>query len=179
MPEHTYVDQSDLNARYDRMPVRGLGQHTYLDTSNLNAPYNQMPPMHELGAGVLARGPLGSLGVTPSYPWGQFSENTLELQELMNEALEEYGYCPLETDGKLGPATCGGVRRVLAESGQTDQSPPPACQSFTEPAAPPCPGEMIRPRMAGLGDSVWLVGGGLVAAVAIGAAIYLKKPKRR
>jgi hypothetical protein len=178
MPEHTYVDMSDLNARYDQMAVRGLGQHTYVDTSKLNAPYDLFPPMQGLGAGIFSGNPLGALGLGQVYPWHQYSADTEELQELLNEALEEQGFCPLEVDGKLGAATCGAIRTVLEVTGQVDQRPPPACQAFTEPGTPPCPGELVRPRRAAIGDSTWLIGGGLVAAVAIGGAIYFRKKKR-
>ena len=84
---HVYVDQSDLNAQYDRMPLRGLGAHEYVDTCNLNAPYDYDPPYNMVGAGILSEPGLGSLGSTAvgangasEFPWMEVSENTRELQ---------------------------------------------------------------------------------------------------
>jgi hypothetical protein len=174
-----YVDMSDLNAQYDHMPIRGIGTvHSYTDVSKLNAPYAQFPPLQGIGAGVLSGGPLGSLGLGQTYPWHQYSDDTKELQELVNEALEEHGYCPIEEDGKLGGDTCGAIKLMLEITGQTDQSPPAACQSFVTPKSGPCPGDLVGPRRGAISDTTWLLGGGIVAAVAIGAAIFMKKKRR-
>lgn len=175
-----YQDTSNIFARYQGMPVRGLGAHEYSDVSKLNAPYGHTIPILETGAGSLSLNGLGVLGQANDYPWMAYSAATKELQELLNEALEAHDYCPIKADGKLGAGTCGAIRRILEVTGQTDQLPPATCQSFTEPTRPPCPGEAPSASRMGMlsSDTLWLVGGSLVAATAIGVAIYLKKRRR-
>ena len=174
-------------------------QHLYFDTSKLNAQYDQFPPLRGLGAGVLSTGRLGSLGVSVSlgddavdFPWREESGKTTELQQVTNEVLREGGYCEVGVDGRLGPATCGAVRLAINELGiGGDWSPPSTCQSFTAPRRPPCGGgggaaaprpttplTPVTPARAAGGGTNWLLIGGVVAAGAIGAAIYMK-PKRR
>lgn len=176
-----YYDHSNILAHWDQASLQGLGAMLYTDTSKFGAPYRHTPPLQELGAGVLASEGLGSLGATVSYPWMSYSRDTEELQKAVNEALEAQGYCPIKADGKLGAGTCGAIRTMLSITGQTDQSPPSTCLSFTNPSRPPCPdGTVPRGSGPGLlsGDMGWIVGGGLFAAAAIGAAIYVKKKRR-
>jgi hypothetical protein len=162
---HRYHDVSDLNARWDSMPIQGVG------------------------AGVLATGPLGSLGaVAANYPWMQYSKDTETLQELTNEALKVHGYCPIKVDGKLGASTCGAVKTMLELTGQSAWSSPPAtCQGFTAPQKEPCTGasspsqtgpssSLTTLTMSGRDSgSTWLIVGGLVAVSAIGAALYFTR----
>ena len=191
---HKYVDQSDLNAMYDQMALRGLGAHEYLDTSNLNAPYDYSPPFNMVGSGILANTGLGSLGATSlSYPWRQESADTRELQRVLNVTLRDSGRCPIAEDGVLGPGTCGAARFVIDELGISGQSPPATCESFSAPGRPPCGGgttpspptpsdtELVAPRRSGAGmgsDTLWLVGGFGVATLLIGGAIVMKKKRR-
>lgn len=48
---------------------------------------------------------------TPSdavnYPYGLYSAQTLQLQNVLNALLIKKGFCPLVADGKLGAKTCG------------------------------------------------------------------------
>lgn len=198
MTIHMYQDYSNLNARYDAGPMLGLGaQHTYLDTAKLNAPYS-MSRVSGLGCGPGSppgvRGCAGIGAVTGNdsvdYPWREYSGETSVLQSLTNDALDANGYCKLTVDGKLGPATCGAVKKMLDITG-ADASPPSTCESFTSPSKKPCGGGYapptapadeltVAPRTgAGMsGDTMWLVGGGLVAALAIGTAFYVSKKKR-
>ncbi len=164
--------------------------HIYTDVSDLNAQWDQVP-LQGLGAGVLSTGPIGSLGaVASNYPWKEYSADTKTLQELTNQALKAHGYCPINVDGKLGGATCGAVKTMLEITGQTDQSPPATCQSFTAPTKGPCPGAAPPPpvgpgpattklTMTG-GDkgTTWLIVGGVVAVGAIGAALYFTRKGR-
>lgn len=176
------------------MPSR---QHLYFDTSNLNAEYDYTPPLQGLGAGSLGSAGLGSLGATSlgddatDFPWREESSHTRELQQVINEALDDAGYCPITVDGKLGPATCGAMHFV-AEYLEMEESPPSTCESFTAPQKKPCGGggaalpttpdfttrAALQPR-SGSGGTNYLLIGGIVAAVAIGGAIVLKKKKGR
>lgn len=166
--------------------------HLYYDTSNLNAPYDDVP-LQGLGGGILSAGPIGSLGAdTSSYPWKSYSADTKALQDLTNQALKAHGYCPVNADGKLGPATCGAVKVMLEITGQTDQSPPSTCQGFTAPSKQPCltaspapPPASASPAvttssmisLGGKSDTLWLVAGAVVAVGAIGAALYFTKKR--
>jgi len=130
-------------------------------------------------------GTVGS-GDATDFPWGSYSAKTKELQSVTNDALNRYGYNTISNDGKLGPGTCGAVRKTLALM-NIQRSAPSTCRSFTEPTkksaggggtAPKLPGDLVTPPTIGAGmsgDTMWLVGGGLVAAVAVGAALYMRK----
>lgn len=90
--------------------------------------------------------PLGDDAATPavpsaSYPWLAYSDATKALQIATNAALSAAGYCPIATDGKLGPATCG-ARNALTADDKTGAiwSNPPTCSSFTSPKKSSDPG---------------------------------------
>jgi hypothetical protein len=168
-------------------------QHMYFDTSNLNAQYDYTPPLQGLGAGSLSTGSLGSLGAitgddSVDFPWREESDETRNLQSQVNVTLSDAGYCRIAEDGVLGPATCGATRFVIEELEMTGWSPPSTCQSFTDPRRPPCggtapapvttPPDLTRSR-APSGGTNWLLIGGVVAAVAIGGALMLKKKRGR
>lgn len=185
-----YYDTAHLNAPYKTRALEGLaGDRAYRSTADLNAQYDPLP-MRGLGAGILSTGPIGSLGFTAEpYPWKEYSDDTLALQKATNEALKANGYCPIGTDGKLGAATCGAVKKMLEITGQTNQSPPATCQSFTAPTKGPCGGAAPPPPTtppkvtplpvsASSSGTAWIVGGGLVAACAIGAAFYFTRKGR-
>lgn len=174
---HRYYDVSDLNARWDQIPLQGLGAGI----------------LTRGGQGSLSGGYLGALG--QDYPWRAESEDTEDLQELVNESLKANGYYPIEVDGKLGPATCGAIRAMcdlaVQRGGRCTVEVPSTCQSFTAPtkkgatpATPPPPpskeptDEIPRARKAGMSDTTWLLIGGGVAVAAVGAAFYMRKKKR-
>lgn len=178
------------------MPKR---QHFYFDTSDLNARWDQIP-LQGLGAGILTRGQQGSLSggylgaLGQDYPWREESEDTEDLQELVNRSLKANGYNTIGVDGRLGPATCGAIRAMcdlaVQRGGVCTVEVPSTCESFTAPtkrgsgtAPPPEPPptttkEPPRVRGAGMSDTTWLLIGGGVAAVAIGAAFYMRKKKK-
>ncbi len=189
---HRYFDVAHLNAPYKTRALQGLsGDRAYRSQADLNAQYDPLP-MRGLGAGVLSAGPTGSLGaVTANYPWKQYSADTVALQKAMNEALKANGYCQIEPDGKLGAATCGAIKKMLEISGQTDQSPPSTCQSFTAPTKGPCGGgtpapppgtpTKVTPLVKASGfdsGTLWIVAGGVVAVAAIGGAFYFTRKGR-
>lgn len=69
---------------------------------------------------------------TEKYPWKVYSSETVALQTQLNEKLKALGFCPIGTDGKLGPATCGAADAVWP------QMKPKTCVSMTAPKKPPC-----------------------------------------
>lgn len=189
---HLYYDVSLLNAPYRAPVLSGLGgDRAYRSHADLNAQYDPLP-MRGLGGGILSTGPVGSLGaVTANYPWKQYSADTVALQKAMNEALKANGYCQINPDGSLGPATCGAIKKMLEISGQTDQSPPATYQSFTAPTKGPCGGGATPPpspatppkltpltMSSGGSGTVWIIAGGVVAVGAIGAALFFTRKGR-
>lgn len=182
--------------------------HVYVDVSDLNAEYNrQFPVLQGLGAGVLSTGPIGSLGlVRPtkalgfgvSYPWKEYSEDTVQLQTLVNQSLKVNGYNQIGVDGKLGPGTCGAVKEMcdlaVAKGGSCTVDVPDTCQAFTKPTkvgttapppTPPKPGPVTpgpatdQLTMGGRDKgTTWLILGGVVAVGAIGAALYFTRKGR-
>lgn len=168
MNNHFYYDVSDLNARWDQVPLQGVG------------------------AGILSAGPTGSLGATATpaaMPWKEYSAETARVQGLLNPKLKNEGYCPVDVDGKLGPSTCGALNEVWPEM------VPSTCASFTAPKKGPCtaaapapspsptPSPSPSPSPSPLpssvsGDNMWLIGGAVAAAAAVGFAFFMKKKKR-
>lgn len=147
--------------------------HHYGDVSNLNAPYDVIP--------------LQGIGAVddPRYPWKQESNDTLVLQQDLNEGLTAAGACLLTEDGKLGPSTCGALKHFGMLSSVS------TCVNHeSEATLPQIPcssgggggsGPVVLDEVQVVGDSpipTWLIGVGL-GALAIGAAIYFKKSKRR
>jgi hypothetical protein len=145
------------------------------------------------GGGVFD-GNIAGLGATGSYPWGTYSADTLALQKSTNVALKDAAYCPIATDGKLGPATCGARLQLTAvNAGNAVFAAPDTCQSFKYPtlASKGCtsgsavattvqPSTPLTPppefASAGMGSSTkralaFAVGG----VVAIGVVYMLKK----
>jgi LPXTG-motif cell wall-anchored protein len=146
--------------------------HHYGDVSNLNAPYDVIP-LQGLGAAD-----------DPKYPWRSASNDTLVLQQDLNEALTEAGGCLLTEDGMLGPSTCGALKHFgMIGSVAT------CVNHESEATLPqiPCTGgggggsgpQILEPVTITGGPQVptWLIGVGL-GALAIGAAIYFKKKRR-
>lgn len=160
-----------------------MRQHMYYDVSNLNAPYDEVV----VAAGSLSSVPgLGSLGATSPFQWKEYSEATKQAQQMYNEWAKSAGYCPITVDGVLGPATCGAIREFSKTVGG---GAPPACQSFTNPSKQPCGGGYAAPpkpdtepqevrTYGGGGGNAWLIGGALIAAGAIGFAVWKRKKRR-
>jgi hypothetical protein len=169
---HFYYDVSDLNARWDQVPLQGLG------------------------GGILSAGPIGTLGgrgtgaADSSFlPWKEYSAETLAAQRALNKGLKADGYCPIDEDGKLGAATCGAARQQWGGGGIEN------CQAYTAPVkcpggAPPpsnspppspvAPSPVSPPLPASMsGDNMWLLGGAVAAAAAVGLAFFMKKKKKR
>jgi hypothetical protein len=162
--------------------------HMYFDTSNLNAPYDGLPG---LGAGSLGGSSLGSLGAPGAlgeYPWKEKANETTTLQGLINQVLEQWDYCPIAVDGKLGGATCGAASLVRDSLGvsvpvpnaclahQSEWVTPrhPPCAAATPTPTPTTTQPVVRAQVGGNGWG-WLVGGALVAAAAVGFAIWKKQ----
>lgn len=186
-------------------------QHMYFDTSNLNAPYDNVPlrGLGQYGGGVFGRGSgasgnLGSLGaLTASGKSVDAGAEGKALQQTMGAFLKALGqgYVGLDADGKLGPASCGAAkwiwenhpdaggvteaaRRALslcAEISHIGWTAPQKASGVT--STPPktdtpktdTPGPKYTYSSAGGGSTWWIVGGLVVAAGAIGAALYFKK----
>lgn len=86
-------------------------------------------------------------GPTDILPWGEFDQRTQELQSALNIYLRRAGYDALETDGQLGPRTCGATSwigtidpsTVAWEGGgmqylqYLSDVEGPACETFTFP----------------------------------------------
>lgn len=194
MTIHRYYDVSLLNAPYARPHPIGIGQteHVYDDMSNLNARYDEVPlrGIGHLGAGSLGMSAIGSLGRSlgqeQAFPWREYSDATKELQGLVNQALKKNGYCPVGTDGKLGPLTCGAIALIEDLDPESGVFTPNTCQEFKRPGKEPCaaaPAPTVEPppiKKAGFGisgDVLWIAGGFAVAAASIGAALWYKKKK--
>lgn len=165
---HQYVDLSDLNAKWDQaLPaVAGLG------SSNGSLSGNSL--------GVVAAG----VGASPTYPWGEYSPDTVALQKAVNQALVKNGYARIGEDGTLGPSTCGAIREICGSV--TDCEVPGTCQSFTAPARAgggggSLPRSSSTPVVTGRigGGPNWALIGGAVAAIAIGGALLVKAKKGR
>lgn len=151
-----------------------MSNHFYGDVSNLNAPYDAVP-VHGLGQAD-----------DPKYPWREFSQDTLILQQDINEGLTSVGGCLIDEDGQLGPATCGGVAHFEGAAAMPstclNHDPPvaptmPPCGSGAPvPAPTPSPEEQVK--TGGNGVPGWAIGLGLgVAAIAV--AMMLKSKKKR
>jgi hypothetical protein len=169
---HKYYDVSDLNARWDQIPLQGLGSS--------HGP-------KQLAAGVLSSGVMGSLsamGATQQeqemFPWGEYSEHTRNIQVALNVYMDELGYRDIAVDGVLGPETCAAMKAV--SPGDVVGT----CKSYgtlqkKDVAYAPPPTTDVTPAVveAGMGDTAWIIIGGLVAAGAVGAAVWYKKKKGR
>lgn len=159
-----------------------MRQHQYGDLSNLNAPYDVVPLQ---GVGQPFQNP-----DDPKYPWKQKSQQTVQLQQDINEGLTSAGKCLIVEDGFLGYKTCGAlayfgkdgeVQTCLNHSDvepyEMPTDPPCALLSPVVPRAPDTGTEengvqVRRPMNMG----VWM-GVGL-GALAIVAAMMLRKKKR-
>ncbi len=147
--------------------------HHYGDVSNLNAPYDVIPLQG-----------IGAVEDDPRYPWRQDSNDTLILQKDLNEALTAAGGCLLTEDGKLGPSTCGALKHFgMLSSVSTCVN----YESEAEMPKIPCTsgggggggeGGEILPVEGVSRIPTWAIGLGL-GALAIGAAMYFKKKRRR
>lgn len=160
-----------------------MTQHFYGDMSNLNAPY-RMASIQGLGAVTWEGRTLPSAG----YPWMQESDDTLQVQYRFNEALAQKDLCPLLLDGVAGPRTCGALYSVdtPAPSGlvQTcslhagEEMAPKSCPGGVVPdsPAPVVDDEVVVEKRGGIPIWIWGLGLGVLA---VGAAIAMKKKKRR
>lgn len=197
-----YEDFSELNARWDesRPAVAGLGSasgpHAYVDLSYLNAHYRPAwPAQVGMSNGILSSNSLGivaaGMGADPSYPWREYSADTKALQQATNEALIAHGYAPITADGKLGPATCGAIRKMCdyVDSTSAPCYGPSTCQDFAEPVKAGSGGGLIAKKSSttttragmlggGGGSKNWLLIGGAVAALAVGGALIYKATKK-
>lgn len=147
--------------------------HFYGDLSNLNAPYDVVP-LQGLGAD------------DPKYPWKLNSWDTLYLQQDINEGLTAAGKCPIVEDGYLGATTCGALKYLIDQG--TPATMIKTCTEhgeFVAPKSKPCGGSSSSSSTPATtteepaeGIPAWAIGVG-VGLLAIGAALYLKKNKRR
>lgn len=208
-----YEDMATLNAQWQeaRPAVHGLGaifgQHEYRDVSFLNARLRPilpsevgMPPpsTYGYGAGTLTGNTLGAVGdVTlpettitgdgaPTFTKAQI----LETQDLLNGALIQHGYKQINTDGDLGPATCGAIEwyqdNVNPQGGATYAE---ACSTVKGVAPTKAAGGGTKPSVPGSakadvfgtggGDTNWLLWGGAIAAIAVGGAMIFRASKKR
>jgi hypothetical protein len=130
------------------------------------------------------------------YPWMTYSVATQSAQEDMNASLQASGYCPISTDGILGPATCGAANYLSLPmptcSGQSATAPQlsangcaaPTPQRSAAPSAPSAPGQPSSPSSlvtpggapAKATSASMLVTGGLILGV-VGVGYYIAKKK--
>jgi hypothetical protein len=207
-----YEDMALLNAQWQqaRPAVHGLGgvahfgQHDYRDLSYLNARLRPilpaevgMPPpstMMSLPPSAMGGGSLSgnSLGVDST---AFTKEQILLAQDLVNGALVEHGYKQIDTDGKLGPATCGAIQwyqqNVDPQGGASftgacagvTPTPPTKLGGGTIPSSHPAATPAVTPTRAGVfgtgGGTNWMLWGGAIAAVAVGGALIFKASKKR
>jgi len=164
------------------------GTHHYVDLSKLNAKWDEaLPAVAGLGnCGSLSGNSLRTRSVgqtSPAFPWREESPDTKALQEAVNEVLPGMGYSRISADGVLGPATCGALRFIYQQTGDSWAIPPDTCQSFTAPSRPGS--GTSRPTTSAAattdvsaasmtGGPNWLLIGAGVGLLAIGAAVILK-----
>ena len=127
------------------------------------------------------------------YPWMTFSVATQSAQVDMNASLQASGYCPIATDGILGPATCGAANYLSLPmptcSGQASTPPAssdngcaaPVAQRAVAPSAPgqpASPSSLVTPggAPAKATSASMLVTGGLILGV-VGVGYYIAKKK--
>lgn len=198
LPAHVdaeYVRRACAGGRCKGASGLGIasGQHDYVDLSFLNAHYRPIwPAQVGMSNGILSSNSLGiaaaGMGADPSYPWREYSADTKALQQATNEALRAHGYTQITADGKLGPATCGAIRK-MCDFVDTECDAPATCQEFTSPslvgsgggliAKKPATAPVSRAGMFGGGGSPnWLLIGGAVAALAVGGALIYKASKK-
>lgn len=200
----SYEDMSHLNAQWqeERPAVAGLGEppgfgrHSYVDVSFLNARLRPILPAtvglspDGMGGGSLSGNSLGADDTG-------FTTDQIKLaQDLMNGALIQNGYQPIQADGKLGPATCGAIQwyqaNIDASGGasfagacSSVKSIPPTkvgsstgVRTGTTPGMPrsttPAPASMLSG-----GGSNWMLIGSAVAAIAVGGALIYRASKRK
>lgn len=166
------------------------GSLSVLGFSNIDQCVSEMTKSGMDNCGTSA--PTTTASSSGSYPWGVYSDATAALQKSTNVSLKQFGYCPISTDGKLGPATCGA--RLALKSDIPGMTNPSTCQKFTAPRRAPCtsssapsaPTTLTADQQAALmsqysGGSNWtkylLFAGG--AALVLGAAYYLDKKRKR
>lgn len=105
--------------------------------------------------------------------WMQYSEATLAWQESANVVISEShpGKPFLAEDGILGTKTCEAAAQLgVPQPGQCDPAKRPRAPSAA--SIPAAPEEMA---VTGTGGRNWIMIGAGVGAVAIGAAILLRK----
>jgi hypothetical protein len=82
--------------------------------------------------GILGRRSLGAVAAA-QYPWHAFSQDTLDLQTVTNQALQAAGYCPVPSTGVLDGSLCGARNHLTVHSREFFGSDmlfanPPACK---------------------------------------------------
>ena len=82
--------------------------------------------------GILGRRSLGAVAAA-SYPWHAFSQDTLNLQQVTNQALQAAGYCPVPSTGILDGSLCGARNHLTINSREFFGNDmlfdnPPACK---------------------------------------------------
>jgi hypothetical protein len=131
------------------------------------------------------------------YPWMTFSVATQSAQVDMNASLQASGYCPIATDGILGPATCGAANYLSLPmptcSGQASTPPSSSDNGCAAPAAPKPAPAAPRPAVPGQpatpsslvtpggapakpASASMLMTGGLILGV-VGVGYYFAKKK--
>lgn len=185
-------------------------QHLYFDTSNLNAPYDNVPlrGIGQYGGGVFGRGAgsagnLGSLGaLTASGKAVEAGQEGAHLQQEMTRFLTSKGYVGLSADGKLGVTSCGAALWIFknhpdSTGAAAAEKTLTLCQeignSESQWVAPQKSSGTTTPKTdtpktdtlktdtpytyssSGGGSTWWIVGGLVVAAGAIGAALYFRE----
>ena len=122
------------------------------------------------------------------FPWREYSDQTKELQGLLNKLLTKHGYCPVAADGKLGKGTCAAIKLAAGLEPSAGIAAPDSCQEFGTPPGKCAPGGAFpgggsaalpphyRYRRAGMtGGQVAAIAAG--AAAAIGIVWWMKKKK--
>lgn len=186
--QHLYLDVSNLNAPYDNVPLMGIGQYGG----------------GVFGRGMGAAGALGALGaLNASGKAVDAGSQGREWQSAMNIFLTAKGYGALAVDGLLGRASCGAAEMICSDaSAAEDETISAFCgeilgtcseishlKPWTRPSkigasttsrpstSPPDGGAtpyVSYSRSSG-GSTWWIVSGLVVAAGAIGVALYMRK----
>jgi hypothetical protein len=139
-------------------------QHLYFATDNLNAPYDQsfVSGLDGLGAGSLAGNALAMRGLGASACEDRAKATaTTDCKSITGD--------PTSLAACIAERTAEYIRRDCAGGGG---APPPS-------DLPKTPTELPKTRARISSDTWWLIGGVVVAAGAVGAALYVRARKKR
>lgn len=111
-------------------------------------------------------------------PWAVYSPITKGIQEDANQVLPGMGLPKVGTDGKLGPATCAGIKAIIDKGRISGWVLPTACTAPPKPITAPLPEQVVftqpteaeiqaaqAPVQASTGTKLAVIAGGVLLAM--------------